>query len=64
MCDSKKLQLFKEQEASGLLSSLRVKIPLNRILFVDHLLFYKYLQFKTRNKMNEIVKRFLLAAWT
>ena len=31
MCDSKKSKLIKEQEASGLLSSLGRKTPLNKI---------------------------------
>ena len=29
VCDSKKLKFIKEQEASGLLSSLGIKTPLN-----------------------------------
>ena len=39
VCDSKKLKLVKEQEASGLLSSLRIKAPLNKIPLVCLLLF-------------------------
>ena len=31
VCDSKKLKFIKEQEASGLLSSLEIKTPLNKI---------------------------------
>ena len=31
MCDSKKSKFIKEQEASGLLSSLRMKTPLSKI---------------------------------
>ena len=30
-CDSKKAKLIKEQEASGLLSSLEINTPLNKI---------------------------------
>ena len=39
MCDSKKWKFIKEQEASGLLSSLGIKTPLNKIsLFIPLLL--------------------------
>ena len=34
MCDSKKSKLITEQEANGLLSSLGIKTPLNKILAV------------------------------
>ena len=37
--DSKKLKFIKEQESSGLLSSLGIKAPLPKIPLVDHLLF-------------------------
>ena len=30
LCDSKKLKFIKEQEASGLLSSLEINTPLNK----------------------------------
>ena len=39
VCDSKKSKFIKEQEASGLLSSLGIKIPLSKIPLVDPLLF-------------------------
>ena len=39
VCDSKKLKLIKEQEASGLLSSLEIKASLSKISLVGHLLF-------------------------
>ena len=39
MCDSKKLRFIKEQEASGLLSSLGIKAPLNKIPLVGPLSF-------------------------
>ena len=55
VCDSEKLKLIKEQEASGLLSSLGIKTPLSKIPLVDPLLFY------TRYKINEIVNKFLLS---
>ena len=41
MRDSKKLKSFKEQEASGLLSSLEIKTPLSEITLVDPFLFYR-----------------------
>ena len=34
VCDSKKLKFIKEQEASGLLSTLGIKIPLSKITLV------------------------------
>ena len=37
--DSKKLKFIKEQESSGLLSSLGIKAPLHKIPLVGHLLF-------------------------
>ena len=39
ICDSKKSKFFKEQEASGLLSSLGIKAPLNKIPLLGPLLF-------------------------
>ena len=39
VCDSKKSKFIKEQEASGLLSSLRIKTPLREIPLVVPLLF-------------------------
>ena len=39
MCDSKKLEFIKDQEASGLWSSLGIKIPLSKIPLVGPLLF-------------------------
>ena len=39
VCDSKKVRFFKEQEASGLLSSLRIKTPLSKIPLLGYLLF-------------------------
>ena len=37
--DGKKLKFIKGQEASGLLSSLEIKAPLNKIMLVHLLLF-------------------------
>ena len=39
VCDSKKLKFIKQQEASGLLSSLGIKTPLSKIPLVGPLLF-------------------------
>ena len=39
MCDSKKSKFIKEQEASGLLSSLGIKTPLRKIPLLGHLFF-------------------------
>ena len=39
MCDSKKSKFIKEQEASGLLSSLGIKTPLSNISLLGPLLF-------------------------
>ena len=39
VCDSKKLEFIKEQEASGLLIGLGIKTPLSKIPFVGPLLF-------------------------
>ena len=39
VCDSKKLKFIKQQEGSGLLSSLGIKAPLNKIPLVGPLLF-------------------------
>ena len=41
--DSKKSKFIKEQEASGLFSSLRIKTLLNKISLVSPLLFQKYI---------------------
>ena len=39
VCDGRKLRFIKEQEASGLLSSLGIKAPLNKIPLLGPLLF-------------------------
>ena len=61
VCDSKKLKFIKEQEASGLLSSLGTKTPLSKILLLGRLLFWRYWHVTTRYKMNEISTKLLLA---
>ena len=59
---SKKLEFTREQEASGLLSSLGIKTPLNKIPLLGSLFFFKSIaQVNTTYKMNEIVSTFLLA---
>ena len=39
LCDSKKWRFIKKQKASGLLSSLGIKISLNKIPLLDPFLF-------------------------
>ena len=39
LCDSKKSKLIKNQEASRLLSSLKIKTPLSKISLVGPVLF-------------------------
>ena len=39
LCDSKKLKFSEEQEASGLLSSLEINKPLNKIILLGPHLF-------------------------
>ena len=62
MCDSKRSKFIKEQEASGLLSSLGIKTALSKILLGGLLLFLNSIkQVNTKYKMNEVVNKFLLA---
>ena len=42
VCNSKKTKFIKQQEASGLLSSLGIKTPLSKIPLVGPLLLCKY----------------------
>ena len=42
VCDSKKSNFIKQQEASNLLSSLGIKTPLSKIPLVSLLLFQEY----------------------
>ena len=42
VCDSKKLKFIKEQETSGLLSSLGIKTALNKTLLLGPILRYEY----------------------
>ena len=52
----KKAKFIKEQEPSGLLSSLEINTPLNKYTFC----FRSIQQIETRYKLNEIVNNFLL----
>ena len=54
VCNTKNLRFIKEQEASGLLSSLGIKTPLSQIPLGGTLLFLRY-------KVNEIVNKLALA---
>ena len=54
VCGNKKSKFVKQKEASGLLSSLGIKTPLNKIPLLGPLLFKSY-------KMNKIVNKLLLA---
>ena len=42
VCDSKKMKFIKEQQASGLLSSLEIKTHLSKVSLVGPLLFWRY----------------------
>ena len=42
VCDSKKSKFIKQQEASGLLSSLEIKTSLSKIPLLGCLLFQRY----------------------
>ena len=61
VCDRKMSKFIKEQEASGLLSTLGIKAPLSKIPLVGPLLFQRSQQDNTRYKINEIINKFLLA---
>ena len=54
VCNTKNVRFIKEQEASGLLSSLGIKKPLSQIPLGGPLLFSRY-------KINEIVNKLALA---
>ena len=53
-CGSKKSRFIKNPEAKGLLSNLEIRTPLSKVPLLGDISFCKY-------KMNEIVKKFLLA---
>ena len=62
VCDSEISKSIKEQEASGLLSSLGIRTPLKEIpLSEGRLLFKSMKQVNTKYKMNVIVNKLLLA---
>ena len=54
VCGIKKSRFMKEQKVKGLLSSLGLKTPLNKVSLLGDILFWVY-------KMNEIVNKYLLA---
>ena len=56
VCDSKKLRFHKEQETSGLLSSLGIKTSSSQVPLLGLILLCGY-------KMNEIVNKFILARY-
>ena len=58
VCNSKNQKFLKQQEPSGLLSSLGIKTPLTKIPLVGPISFC-YKQVNTRYKMNEIVNKFV-----
>ena len=63
VCRSKKLKFIKEQEAIGILGNkLRTKILVLRNIPIANILFQSYQRINTKNKMNEIVNKFLLTA--
>ena len=53
--------MIKDQETSGLQSSLGIKAPLNKTPFVGPLLFCRYERINRRYKMNKTVNKFILA---
>ena len=59
VCDSKKLKFINEQEASELLTNLRIKTPLSKMSLV--FCFKSIQQVNTRYKMKKMVNKFLLA---
>ena len=64
VCDSKKSKFFNEQKASGLLSSLGIKTPLNKLPLLCPPSFKNTRKVNTRYIMNEIVNNFFLAGDT
>ena len=54
--DSKKSTFNKQQEGSGLLSSLNIKTLLSKIPLIGPLLHWYIKQVSTRYKMNETIK--------
>ena len=61
MCDSRKSKFIKEEQSSRLVSSLGIKTSLTGILLIGLVLFQRYYQDNTKNKMKEKVNNFLLA---
>ena len=59
VCDSKKSKFIKEQEASGLLSSIEMKTPIGKISLVGPILFKEYKMNKTGNMLLLAGDRFM-----
>ena len=59
VCDGKKLNFIKEEEATGLLSSLEIKAPSSKFPLVGPPLFKSIKQVNTRYKVNETVNKSL-----
>ena len=60
VCNGKNSKFLKQQKASGLLSSLEIKIPWNKILLLVLFCFKSIQQVNTRFKRKEIVNKPLL----
>ena len=56
VCGSKKSKFIKEQEASGLLSSLGIKTPLSKIRLVGLFLFWMQFHWIVLNKLIQGIK--------
>ena len=56
VCDSKKSKFIKQQEASGLLSSVGIKAPLTKILLVGPDLFWMQFHWIVLNNLIQGVK--------
>ena len=62
MCDSETPKFVKEQEVSGLLSSLGIKTPLRKFPLAGSLFYFRSIkQVNKKYKINKIVNKFLLA---
>ena len=60
-CGFEKSRFMKEQEAKGLLSNIGIKTPLSKTPLINVLF---WIQFHWVYKINEVVKKFLLAGDT
>ena len=60
VCDSKKSNFMKQQEANGLLSSSGITTRLSKISLLGLVLFQRYQQANRRYRVNKTIKKFLL----